>query len=269
MLWLFGWRWVCSVGLNTLPCPPFFVFFCIFFLAVAVIPGKGEVLTSISAWWFKHLSHIIPHHMVSQEGNTMVCRRCEMFPIEFVVRGYLEGSAWRHYEKTPGEPFCGNVLPPGLAKGQQLPEPLVTPTTKAPDGEHDAPITGEELVASGAITQAQWDEARKLVVALYKAGLTGYAKCGLKLVDTKYELGRDLESGAIVLCDEVHTPDSSRLRSSTDPKEFYDKDILREWIRSQCDPYATDFSTLTVTDDVSAKLIERYRAVLTRLQALD
>lgn len=214
---------------------------------LALIPFKGQVLNMTSAWWFEQTAHVVPNHLIAMpDPNVTIAKKCKVFPIEFVVRGYISGSTgtslWTQYNKGVRE-YCGIHFPEGLKKNQQLQEPVVTPTTK--EAEHDRPISPKDIVAEGWMTQADWDEASAAALRLFKFGTEVAAKHGLILVDTKYEFGRDV-AGNIVLVDEIHTPDSSRywlansyatrMAEGKEPENI-DKEFLRLWFAEHCDPY--------------------------------
>ena len=177
------------------------------------IPDKGAVLTQLSLWWFDRLGDLVPNHVISGDdvppefaGRAMRCRHLDMLPVECVARGYLTGGGLKDYEKTGA--VSGVTLPPGLVDGAQLPEPIFTPSTKAPLGQHDEPMTFaevEDLV--GAQTAAR---LRDLTLAVYARGAETAAASGILVADTKLEFGHDPATGEIVLADEVLTPDSSR-----------------------------------------------------------
>lgn len=209
------------------------------------IPCKGKVLTLTSAWWFEQTRHIIPNHLLHYQDNLMIVQRCEVIPIEMVVRGYITGttktSLWNHY--SAGERiYCGIEFPNGLVKNQKLEVPVVTPTTK---GISDVPISGKEIVEQGIVSQKEWEYLHSKAIELYKYGSEVAAKKGLILVDTKYEFGKD-KDGNIILIDEIHTCDSSRywkkdsynerFINGKEPERF-DKDVIRYWIKDQCNPY--------------------------------
>ena len=212
------------------------------------IPGKGVVLTSSAANWFKLVKNNVRHlktHYLGSIDNIMFVKKCKMIPIEMVIRGYITGSTstslWTHYEK--GERvYCGITFPDGLQKNQKLNRPVITPTTK---GETDELISGEEIIKRGIVTEEQWKKMCDLTYDLFKIGQMYADTKGLILVDTKYEFGLD-ENNNIVLCDEVHTCDSSRfwLKESYEASfaggvepEKLDKDVVRDWVRRNCDPY--------------------------------
>ena len=214
---------------------------------IAAVPYKGQVLNLTSAWWFEQTESIVPNHVLAiPDPNVVIAKKCEVFPIEFVMRGYVTGttntSLWTQY-KNGVRNYCGVPLPEGMKKNERLAQPIITPTTKAK--EHDRPISPAEIVAEGWMTQADWDEASAAAIRLFNFGVETAAKHDLILVDTKYEFGRDQE-GRIVLVDEIHTPDSSRywLENSYAERfaqgkepENIDKEFLRLWFVDHCDPY--------------------------------
>ena len=217
---------------------------------LAAVPFKGQVLTETARFWFQETRDIIANHVIADpDPNVVVVRRLDMLPVEVVVRDYLTGSTstsiWPMYE-TGARDLYGIRFPDGLTKNQKLPETILTPTTKAAHGDHDAPITPAEIVDQGLLTAAQWDEVSAMALALFARGREVAARNGLILVDTKYEFGLD-EAGRLTLADEIHTPDSSRYwQAGSYPDRFatgaepesLDKDFLRLWIRERCDPYA-------------------------------
>lgn len=202
------------------------------------IPDKGIVLTQMSLWWFNQLSEI-PNHVLSTNvpeevaGRAMVCKNLSMFPIEGIVRGYLTGSGLKDYRRT-GE-ICGIGLPAGLEDGSRLQEPIFTPTGKAEVGEHDEPITFEEMVTG--MGRAVSDRLRELSLQIYSRAEAIARERGIILADTKLEYGLDAYRGAITLGDEVLTPDSSRFWAAetwqpgrTQPS--FDKQFVRDWLQS-------------------------------------
>jgi phosphoribosylaminoimidazole-succinocarboxamide synthase len=214
---------------------------------LAAVPYKGQVLNLTSAWWFEQTESIVPNHVIAiPDPNVLIAKKCQVFPIEFVVRGYMTGSTstslWNQY-KDGVRNYCGVPLAEGMRKNQQLAAPILTPTTK--EKEHDRPISPKDIVAEGWMSQSDWDEASEMALRLFKFGVDVAAKHGLILVDTKYEFGRDA-NGKIVLVDEIHTPDSSRYwiansyaeRFSAEKEpENIDKEFLRLWFADHCDPY--------------------------------
>jgi phosphoribosylaminoimidazole-succinocarboxamide synthase len=216
---------------------------------IAVIPLKGQVLTQTARFWFEATQRLCPNHVIEYpDPNVLVCKRLSMMPVEMVVRDYLAGttstSILQMYKKG-NRTMYGHRFPDGLRDNQKLPATIITPTTKAEHGEHDAPLSADDIVARKLLTEKQWQEVSEKALALFACGREIAARRGLILVDTKYEFGFD-EKGAIVLADEVHTPDSSRYwLSSTYPARFaageppdtLDKDFVRRWVAARCDPY--------------------------------
>ena len=196
------------------------------------VPDKGRVLTALSAFWFDRLSAVAPNHLVAVEpdGRTALVRRAEMLPFEFVVRGYLAGSAWAEYRRFGT--VHGVALPAGLEEASTLPEPLLTPTTKAAPGEHDEPVTLAAVAQRlGAAVAAR---AAEVALAAYAEGARLAAERGIVVADTKFELG--FVDGELALCDEVLTPDSSRFWAAGfapgAPPESFDKQPLRDWLEA-------------------------------------
>jgi phosphoribosylaminoimidazole-succinocarboxamide synthase len=234
---------------------------------IAEIPFKGEVLTQVSLFWFENTKDIIQNHILEcPDPNAVVVKKCQVIPIEMVVRGYITGSTntsiWPMYEKGERN-FYGITMPDGLKKNQKLPEPVLTPTTKS--DEHDRPITPAEIVAEGMVPEAIWNEMAKKAIEVFKRGQEIALSKGLILVDTKYEFGLD-ENGKLTLIDEVHTPDSSRywkadtyegrFSQGLDP-EFFDKEFLRLWFKDNCDPYKDEVLP-KAPDELVAELSRRY-----------
>lgn len=216
---------------------------------LACIPFKGQVLTQLARYWFEATSDLCPNHVLAYpDPNVVIGHHVTILPVEIVVRGYLAGttgtSVLTLYNKGQRRMY-GHDLPDGLRANQALPAPIITPTSKAFDGGHDEPLTAEEIVSQGLLSQAQWDEVSAHALALFARGQKMAAERGLILVDTKYEFGTD-ETGRILIADEIHTPDSSRywiadgyaaaFEAGTRPPSF-DKDVIRAWVAERCDPY--------------------------------
>ncbi|MGP3695819.1 phosphoribosylaminoimidazolesuccinocarboxamide synthase [Rhodobacter sp. NSM] len=216
---------------------------------LAAIPFKGQVLTQTARFWFDATADLCPNHVLSYpDPNVVLAKRVTILPVEVVVRGYLAGttgtSVLTLYRQGAREMY-GHRLPEGLRDNEALPQPIITPTSKAFDGGHDEPLTEAEIVAQGLLTRAQWDEVSARALALFARGQAMAAERGLILVDTKYEFGLD-EEGRILIADEIHTPDSSRywiasgyeeaFRAGSRPPSF-DKDVIRAWVAARCDPY--------------------------------
>lgn len=214
---------------------------------LASIPFKGQVLNDTSLWWFNQTQHIAPNAIIAvPDRNVTIAKKCSVFPVEFVVRGYVTGSTdtslWTVY-KNGVRNYCGNVLREGMVKNERLPANIITPTTKAAD--HDVPITPDEIVQQGLMSQADYDEASRKALSLFEYGQRVALEHGLILVDTKYEFGK-APDGSVLLIDEVHTPDSSRywLANSYEARfqnglepENIDKEFLRLWFKDHCNPY--------------------------------
>lgn len=216
---------------------------------LAAIPFKGQVLTQMARFWFDHTADLCPNHVLAYpDPNVVIGKHLTILPVEVVVRGYLAGttstSVLTQY-KAGVRQMYGHTLPDGLRDNQVLPAPIITPTSKAFDGGHDEPLTAQEIVSQGLLTQSQWDEVSAKALALFARGQKMAAERGLILVDTKYEFGTD-EAGHILIGDEIHTPDSSRywiasgyaaaFEAGSRPPSF-DKDVIRSWVAARCDPY--------------------------------
>ena len=234
---------------------------------LASIPFKGQVLNLTSAWWFEQTKGIINNHVIDvPDPNVTLAKKCTVFPIEFVVRGYITGSTstalWTVYNKGDRE-YCGNVLPEGLIKNQKLDANMLTPTTK--EEHHDRPISPSEIVSEGWMTQENWDYCSQKALELFSFGQKKAAKNGMILVDTKYEMGKDSD-GNIVLIDEIHTPDSSRYwiaesydkrMAMGDEPQNIDKEFLRLWFVDNCDPY-NDEIVPDAPEELVTELSSRY-----------
>ncbi len=194
------------------------------------IPDTGRVLTGLSAWWFARTRDIVGNHLVAvrPDGRSLECRRLEMLPVEFVVRGYLAGSGWSEYQEAGA--VCGHMLPPGLVESARLPEPILTPATKADEG-HDLNIT--EAEAEELCGGTPYRAAREAALALYRYAAERVEASGLVLADTKFEFGLD-PAGIVTLGDEALTPDSSRYWPADEyapggPQASFDKQYVRDW----------------------------------------
>ena len=233
---------------------------------LAAIPFKGQALNLTSAWWFEQTRHIVPNQVLSiPDPNVTIAKKCTVFPIEFVMRGYITGttstSLWTVYDSGRRH-YCGNDLPDGLVKNQKLPTNILTPTTK---GDHDRPISPDEIVSENWMTADDWEQCSRIAQELFAFGQAKAAKHGLILVDTKYEMGRD-ENGELLLVDEIHTPDSSRYwiadtyqqrtREGQEPDNV-DKEFLRLWFTENCDPYEDEVLP-PAPDDLVVELSRRY-----------
>ena len=240
------------------------------------IPDKGRVLTAMSIWWFEQLADVVPNHLVSTDvpaefaGRAMICEKLEMFPVEAIARGYLTGSGLADYKRTGA--VSGIPLPEGLVDGSRLPEPLFTPSTKAPQGEHDENISLSDVETTVGTEVA--DEIRRLTLAVYSRAESMARDRGIILADTKFEFGRRAD-GTVVLADEVLTPDSSRFWPADDyvpgrAQPSYDKQFVRDWLTSPASGWDKSSGELppALPDDVVAKTREKYIEAYERLTGL-
>ncbi len=201
------------------------------------IPYKGQVLNQIASKFLDATRDICPNWKIaSPDPMVTVGYRCESFPVEMIVRAYLTGSSWRDY-KAGAREICGVPIPDGMREHQRFPHPIVTPTTKAEQGEHDQNISKEEIIARGLVSKEDYEQLEKYALALFERGSQMAARQGLILVDTKYEFGK--RDGEIYLIDEIHTPDSSRYFYADGYQERFDKgeqqrqlskEFVREWL---------------------------------------
>ncbi|MBI2784853.1 MAG: phosphoribosylaminoimidazolesuccinocarboxamide synthase [Legionella longbeachae] len=241
---------------------------------LALIPYKGAVLNLTSAWWFEQTQHLVPNHIIAvPDPNVVIAKKCSVFPIEFVVRGYISGttstSLWTQYQNGIRE-YCGISFPEGLRKNQKLEQAVLTPTTK--EKIHDRPIAPAEIISEGWMNEADWLEASDLAIKLYNRGVEIAKQHGLILVDTKYEFGRD-KNGKIIAVDEIHTPDSSRywLADSYEERigaglepENIDKEFLRLWFAKNSDPYHDEKlpqAPLELIEELSSRYIQLYERI--------
>jgi phosphoribosylaminoimidazole-succinocarboxamide synthase len=235
------------------------------------IPGKGELLTTLSMWWFNQLG--VPNHLregdipAEVQGKAMLVANLDMFPVECVVRGYLSGSGWLEYQES--QSVCGITLPAGLQDGDKLPEPIYTPAWKAPFGEHDENITFERTVELVGLEDAT--ELRDLSLYIFNKATELAAAKGIILADTKFEFGRDRETHVITLADEVLTSDSSRYwdaaayAAGTTPAEkmtSFDKQIVRNWLSANWDKTGTP---PVLPADIVERTADRYRELISRM----
>ena len=239
------------------------------------IPFKGQVLTQTARFWFERTGDICPNHVLAYpDPNVVVGKRLDILPVEIVVRDYLAGTTGTSIltlYKAGQRQMYGLTLPDGMRDNQRLPAPVITPTSKAYDGAHDAPLTPDEIVAQGLVTEAQWQQLSGYAFALFARGQQVARERGLILVDTKYEFGVDAE-GTIILADEIHTPDSSRywLADSYDARfaagqkpESFDKDFVRNWVAERCDPYRDEIPEIpqSLILDTAAVYIRAFETI--------
>ena len=243
------------------------------------IPGKGEVLTTVSNFWFDKLRHIIPNHLsgilpesvVSSDeraqvhGRSFVTKKLKPLPIEAIVRGYLVGSGWKDYQKTGA--VCGIALPAGMLEAEKLPQPLFTPSTKAAVGDHDENISFAQTIE--LLGEARAKEVRDAAIALYVEAATFAATKGIIIADTKFEFGLD-EAGKLYLIDEALTPDSSRFwpaeeyKVGSNPPSF-DKQYVRDWLEAS--GWDKQGPAPRIPAEVLKRTADKYHEALLRLTA--
>lgn len=229
------------------------------------IPYKGQMLNQIAAKFLDATTDICPNWKLSApDPMVTVGVMCEGFPVEMIVRGYLCGSAWRTYKSGVRE-ICGVKLPDGMRENQKFPSPIITPTTKAEIGEHDADISKEEILAKGLATPEEYAILEKYTMELFLRGTEIAAERGLILVDTKYEFGK--HKGTIYLMDEIHTPDSSRYFYSEgyekrfekgEPQKQLSKEFVREWLMDNGFQGKAGQHVPEMTDAIVNSISERY-----------
>jgi phosphoribosylaminoimidazole-succinocarboxamide synthase len=228
------------------------------------IPYKGQVLNQIAAQFLDATADIVPNWKISTPlPNATLGYKCETYPVEMVVRGCLTGHAWRTY-KTGKRELCGIALPDGLRENDYFEKPIITPTTKAHEG-HDEDISREEIISSGLVPAAEYEQLEKYTLALFEKGRRMANERGLILVDTKYEFGK---IGDIIhLIDEIHTPDSSRYfylegfndrQKNGEPQKQLSKEFVREWLMENGFQGQEGQQIPEMTDDVVTRISERY-----------
>lgn len=237
---------------------------------VGLIPFKGQVLNQLSAWWFDQLKDVVGNHVIAvPDPNVTVAREAEALPVEVIVRGYITGvtstSLWTLYANGERTPY-GIPLPDGLQKNDALPQPIITPTTKATGGAHDERLTRDEILSRGLIDKALWEQIEHAAITIFTRGQQIAQQAGLLLVDTKYEFG--LIDGQLSLIDEVHTPDSSRYWTidsygGANEPENYDKEFVRKWLVAQ--GYRGEGTPPALPDDFIVEVVNLYVSAYERL----
>ncbi len=228
------------------------------------IPYKGQVLNQIAAQFLAGTKDILPNWVLDVPlPNATIGLKCETYPVEMIVRGYISGSAWRAYKSGKRE-LCGVALPDGMKENDKFPNPILTPTTKATEG-HDEDISREEIISTGLVSREEYEHLEKYTLALFERGTEMAAKRGLILVDTKYEFGRI--GNTIYLIDEIHTPDSSRYfykegyeerqKSGVGQKQL-SKEFVREWLMENGFQGREGEQVPEMTDEVVTQISERY-----------
>ncbi len=233
---------------------------------LGLVPYRGQILNRLSAWWFERTNDLVENHLLAvPDPNLSLVRKAEPIPVEVVVRGFITGSTktslWKLYEAGERRPY-GVALPEGLKKNDPLPEPVITPTTKATGpGGRDERLTREEILARGIVPRGLWEAIEAAALALFARGQALAREAGFVLVDTKYEFG--LVDGALTLIDELHTPDSSRYWSLAsyergEPEPF-DKEYLRLWYARR--GFVGEGEPPPLPPDLAAELAWRYAKV--------
>ena len=236
------------------------------------IPFKGQVLNQIASKFLDATSDICPNWKIaSPDPMVTVGHRCESFPVEMIVRAYLTGSSWRDY-KAGARQICGVPIPEGMREHQRFPHPIVTPTTKAEQGEHDANISKEEIISRGLVSEEDYAMLEKYALQLFERGSQMAAKQGLILVDTKYEFGK--KDGKIYLIDEIHTTDSSRYFYAEGYQERFDKglpqrqlskEFVREWLMEHGFQGGEGQQVPEMTDEFVKSVSDRYIELYERI----
>lgn len=229
------------------------------------IPYKGQILNQIAAKFLNATRDIVPNWLqATPDPMVSVGYRCEGYPVEMIVRGYLCGSAWRAY-KAGAREICGVRLPDGMRENEQFPLPIITPTTKAEIGTHDEDISREEIIARGLVPKKEYELLEKYALALFARGQEIARQHGLLLVDTKYEFGS--YKGQVMLMDEVHTPDSSRYFyaegyaerfAAGQPQRQLSKEFVREWLMDNGFQGKTGQQVPEMTPAIVNSITERY-----------
>jgi phosphoribosylaminoimidazole-succinocarboxamide synthase len=237
-----------------------------------LVPDKGVILNQLSLWWFGRLAHLVDNHLISAEvpepvaGRAVICERLTMIPVECVARGYLTGSGLAEYRRSGS--VCGIPLPAGLVDGSRLPEPIFTPTTKAPLGEHDESMDFDAVVAT--VGEEVAEQLRVLTLAAYSRAESIARDRGIILADTKFEFGHRID-GTIVLADEVLTPDSSRFWDASRWRpgaalEPFDKQFVRNWLLSESGwDRSSDTAPPRLPDAIVAATRAKYAEAFERL----
>lgn len=229
---------------------------------LTTVPAKGQVLTSLATYWFERCASLVENHVVAvPDPCVIVAREVSIVPIEVVVRGYLAGSAWRDYAR--GATVSGVSLPQGMRQFEQLPEPIITPSTKEEVGKHDLPISESEIVQRGIVSGEVWEEIRTKALMLFQFASKELAQRGLLFADTKYEFG--ILDGRVVVADEIHTLDCSRfwvaesyedqLRAGEAP-EMLDKEPIRRWLLAR--NFSGEGAPPPIPDEYRHELMQHY-----------
>lgn len=236
---------------------------------ISSVPGKGQILTRMAEYWFQRTRSVVANHVIAvPDPCVVVAREVSIIPIEVVVRGFLAGSAWRDYKA--GRAVSGVMLAPGLQEFDQLPTPIITPSTKEAVGSHDQPIAESEIVARGVVAATVWEQVRELALTLFSLGTRELEERGLLFVDTKYEFG--LVGDTVVLADEIHTLDCSRFwvkdtydakRAQGEAPEMLDKEPVRRWLMAR--GFSGEGPVPLVSDEYRLELRRYYKESAERI----
>jgi phosphoribosylaminoimidazole-succinocarboxamide synthase len=238
---------------------------------LGTIPYKGEVLSRLTLFWFDKVKDIAPIHLISApDPSVMVVKKAKPLPVEIVIRGYITGSLWRDYQSGKAGAY-GIAWPKGLKKDQRFDAPIITPSTKAEQGQHDEPISEAEILKQGLVTPDLWKQATQVAHELFERGQAWAKSRGLILVDTKYEMG--VADGKLVVIDEIHTPDSSRYWEASTYEERFsqgveqqmlDKENIRQWLIQERG-FSGHGTPPALPDDVRVMLSTKYMQVYEKL----
>ena len=237
---------------------------------LTTLPFKGDLLNTLAHFWFQKTAHVVKNHVLDMpDPCVIVGRRAEPFKVEFVVRGFLTGSLWRDYEA--GRDPYGIALPAGMKKDQKFERAMITPSTKAPIGQHDEPMSEKAVVERGLLSARDWERAKEAALGLFAEGQQQAAAQGMLLVDTKYEFG--LIGSDLVVIDEMHTPDSSRFWVAEgsqqrfergEPQQMLDKENLRQWLINERG-FSGHGTPPAIPDDVRVMLADKYLTAFERI----
>lgn len=237
---------------------------------LTTLPFKGDLLNTLAHFWFQKTAHVVKNHVLDMpDPCVIVGRRADAFKVEFVVRAFLTGSLWRDYEA--GRDPYGLSLPPGLKKDQKFERPIITPSTKAPIGMHDEPMSEAAVVQRGLLNARDWARSKEAALGLFAEGQKQCAAQGMLLVDTKYEFG--LIGEELVVIDEMHTPDSSRFWIAEgseerfargEPQQMLDKENLRQWLIQERG-FSGQGTPPPIPDEVRVMLADKYLSAFERI----
>ncbi len=237
---------------------------------LTTLPFKGDLLNTLAHFWFQKTAHVVKNHVIDMpDPCVIVGRRADAFKVEFVVRAFLTGSLWRDYEA--GRDPYGLWLPAGMKKDQKFEKPILTPSTKAPIGQHDEPLTDAAVLERGLLSARDWARSKEAALGLFAEGQKQTSAQGMLLVDTKYEFG--LIGDELVVIDEMHTPDSSRFWIAEgsaerfargEPQQMLDKENLRQWLIQERG-FSGQGTPPPIPDEVRVMLADKYLTAFERM----